>query len=142
MLDVGEDPEDEHIGEPNRWRTYQWAYRDTSPGMSPLMELRIRASLERAMFARCLQRSDPPELLTTFYRERRDGGALVVEICDARTLLRLWRGVASWRTEGDDASRAVIEDMVGAVLQGLPASLDAGVSPRGLDPLAAYPLPT
>src|SRR5262245_29854023 len=113
--------EDVRPAEPSRWRTYQWAYRDTSSGMSPLTELRIRACLERSLFARGFQRCDPPELTIAFYldessaRGEDEGGVtLFVEIADARTLATVWRGAARCSFARRGASGTELTEIEGA----------------------------
>jgi hypothetical protein len=146
-----DEPDDERPAEPSRWRTYQWAYRDTSNGMSPLMELRTRACIERELFDRKLLRSDPPEFTIAFFlarshhiraaslaggawAESSGDGALVVEICDARTLRTIWRGVAAQGVERDCASQAAIQDAVSTALRDLPPSVhEDGTAPCALD---------
>jgi hypothetical protein len=52
-------------------------------------------------------------------RGRDVAGALVVDICDARTFRTVWRGVGS-RLVRQSASRTEIEDAVISAMQGLP----------------------
>jgi hypothetical protein len=155
----------DHPAEPRPWRTYQWAYRDSSDGMSPLLELRIRECLERHLRASGFERTDPPELTIGFFLERPRGGsdlaresgssargpvgrigrgalepagALVIDICEARTFRTVWRGVASRPIRPQGASRAEIENAVSSVMQGLPSAEEEPRSRRS--PLAGYAL--
>ncbi len=132
------------------WRTYQWAYRYAAPGMSPLMELRLRACIERELLAGGLQRRDPPHLTIAFAlgQPRKTGadapsrargpsaGALVIDICDARTLRRMWRGVAARPLDPQGASQAAIRAAVRSALHGSPLKEDEPRTPNVFAALA------